>query len=117
VASGILVNSGHLLENLVFTALRLISPDIYYFKTRNDLEVDFIAQLRDRSRMLVQVSETMADPQTRKREVTALGTAMTDLGLRSGTIVTRSDEEEIEVDGGKIEVVPAWRFLLNLSKS
>ncbi|MFH2124205.1 MAG: hypothetical protein ABIJ50_12085 [Pseudomonadota bacterium] len=35
VSSGILVNSGHLLENLVFTALRRITPDICYVKTRS----------------------------------------------------------------------------------
>ncbi len=114
VASGILINSGHLLENLVFTALRRISPDIYYAKTKSGKEVDFIVQLQDRSRMVVQVCETMAEPQTRKREVVALSELMEELRLKSGTIVTRNDEEVIEVDHGKIEVVPAWRFLLDL---
>jgi len=42
ISSGILVNSGHLLENLVFTALRRLTPDIYYYKTRMGREVDFI---------------------------------------------------------------------------
>ena len=128
VSSGILVNSGHLLENLVFTALRRVSPEIYYYKTKGGLEVDFITHLpaasptaqagmRNRSRLLVQVCESMAEPQTRKREVTALGEAMVELGLKTGTIVTRNEEEEIKVDGGKIEVVPVWRFLLNLPES
>jgi len=43
--------------------------------------------------------------------------AMTQLGLKAGTIVTRREEEVIEVDGGKIEVLPIWRFLLNLPES
>ena len=116
VASGILVNSGHLLENLVFTTLRRLSPDIFYLKTRSGREVDFVVQLPDRSRMLVQVCESLAQPQTRKREVAALADGMAELGLRSGTIVTRGDEEEIEVEGGKIAVVPAWRFLLDSSE-
>jgi uncharacterized protein len=59
----------------------------------------------------------MAEPQTRKREVAALGEAMAELGLKAGTIVTRNEEEEIKVDAGKIEVVPVWRFLLNLPES
>ena len=117
VASGILVNSGHLLENLVFTALRHVTPDIYYWKTKSGLEVDFIAQLGDRSRLLIQVCESMAETQTRRREVGALSEAMAEQGLKAGTIVTRSDAEEIEVDGGKIKVVPAWRFLLTISDS
>jgi len=117
VASGIVVNSGHLLENLVFTGLRRISPEIYYYRTKNGREVDFIVQMQDRSRMLVQVCESMADEQTRKREVTALSEAMKELGLNSGIIVTRNEEGNLKVDGGNIEIVPVWRFLLNLQSS
>ena len=117
VASGILVNSGHLLENLVFTGLRQVTPDIHYCKTRSGAEVDFIAQLPDRSRMLVQVCESMAESNTRRREVAALNEAMAELGLKSGMIVTRNEEEELEVDSGKIDVMAAWRFLLTLPES
>lgn len=114
ISSGILVNSGHLLENLVFTALRRVTPDIFYYKTKTGREVDFIAGRQGPSRMLVQVCESMASQQTRKRETTALVEAMTELKMSQGIIVTRSEEEQIQVDSGKIEVVPAWRFLLNM---
>ena len=95
-------------------SLRRVSPHIYYTKTKNGLEVDFIALLPDRSRLLVQVCETIAEPQTRKREVAALSEAMGELGITAGTIVTRSQEEKIKVRQGHIEVLPAWRFLLSL---
>ncbi len=114
VASGILVNTGHLLENLVFRALRCVTPDIWYCKTKGGMEVDFLAQLQERSRMLVQVCESMAEPQTRKRELAALTEAMAEYGLKSGTVVTRNEEDQINVGAGKIEVMPVWRFLLNL---
>lgn len=117
ISSGILVNSGHLLENLVFTALRRVTPDIFYYKTKAGREVDFIAGRQGPSRMLVQVCESMADQQTRKRETTALAEAMTELKLSQGIIVTRNEEEQIQVDSGKIDVVPAWRFLLNMPES
>ena len=116
VSSGILVNSGHLLENLVFTALRRITPDICYVKTRSGREVDFIANLEDRSRMLVQACESLADPQTRKREITALAEAMVELNLAAGVIVTRGEEGIIDDAAGKITIVPAWRFLLDLEQ-
>ncbi len=116
VSSGILVNSGHLLENLVFTALRRITPDICYVKTRSGKEVDFIADLEDRSRMLVQVCESLADPQTRKRETAALAEAMVELNLAAGIIVTRGEEGTIDDAAGKITIVPAWRFLLELEQ-
>ncbi len=116
ISSGILVNSGHLLENLVFTALRRVTPDIFYYKTRAGREVDFIAGRQGPSRMLVQVCESMADQQTRKRETTALAEAMTELKLSQGIIVTRNEEEQLQVDSGKIGVMPAWRFVLNMQE-
>jgi len=117
VSSGILVNAGHLLENLVFTALRCLHTDIYYYKTKAGREVDFIVPIRGRSQMLVQVCESMAEPQTRKREIAALNEAMMELGLTTGTIVTRNEDEQIEVGSGIIEVAPVWRFLLDLPES
>jgi hypothetical protein len=117
VSSGILVNSGHLLENLVFTALRRLYPEIYYYKTKIGREIDFIVLMQDRTRILVQVCESLTAPQTRKRETTALSEAMAELGLKTGTIVTRNEDERIEDEAGTIRVVPAWRFLLDLAES
>ena len=114
VGSGVLVNAGHLLENLVFTALRRRTPDIRYFRDRSGREVDFVAQMPDGGRALIQVCESLVDPKTRKREVAALNQAMSVLGLREGTIVTRDEDETVPVDAGRIDVVPAWRFLLDL---
>jgi predicted AAA+ superfamily ATPase len=112
INSGILVNSGHLLENLVFMALRRMTPDIHYYKTRNGREVDFIMGRAGASRMLVQVCESMASDQTRKREVAALGEAMAELQLIEGTMVTRHEEGRISVASGTITIMPVWRFLL-----
>lgn len=117
VSSGMLVNSGHLLENLVFTALRRLHQKIYYYKTKTGREVDFIISLRGRERMMVQVCESMTDPQTRKREITALSEAMAEVGLKTSTVVTRIEEEKINTDGRIVELVPAWRFLLGLPES
>jgi hypothetical protein len=117
VSSGILVNSGHLLENLAFTALRRLYPAIYYYKTKTGREVDFIVSSRNHARTLVQVCESLADPQTRKRETAALSEAMTELNLKGGTIVTRNEDERIDVGDRTIEVVPIWRFLLDLPES
>ena len=114
VSSGVLINSGHLLENLVFTALRRSHPEVYYYKTKTGKEVDFIVPLRGRSRLLVQVCESLAEPQARNRETAALREAMAELGAKAGTIVTRNEEEQIDVESGTIKVVPVWRFLLDM---
>ncbi len=117
VSSGILVNSGHLLENLVFMALRRLYPEIYYYRTQSGHEVDFIVPRRGRSPLLVQACESLLEPQTRKRETAALTEAMAELGLHTGNIVTRNEVERIEAGSGTVAVVPVWRFLLDLPES
>jgi predicted AAA+ superfamily ATPase len=116
VSSTILINAGHLLENLVFTALRRIYPEIYYYKTKSGKEIDFVIKTRENVRILIQVCETLSGVQTRKRELTALNEAMKELSVNSGTIVTRNEEERIDVDAGYINIVPAWRFLLTFQQ-
>ncbi|WP_166355901.1 ATP-binding protein [Phytoactinopolyspora limicola] len=115
VGSGILVNTGHLLENLVFTALRRASPEIFYYRTKSGKEVDFVVRLQREKRMLVQVCDSMANQATRNREVGALSEAMNELDIREGTIVTRAEREQLDVAGGMINVTPIWMFLLSLS--
>ncbi len=111
-ASGVLINSGHLLENLVFTSLRREPAQIYYYKTAGGKEVDFLAQDERGGRRLIQVCETLVDPKTRKRELDALAEAMCELNLNEGHIVTRGEDETVKTAAGDVHVVPAWRFLL-----
>ncbi|MCK4506503.1 MAG: ATP-binding protein [Candidatus Aegiribacteria sp.] len=114
-ASGILVNSGHLLENLIFIAIRRTTESIFYYRTKNSLEVDFIVQMPDHSRKLIQASESLENPITKKREVKALTTAMKEQNLTTATIVTRNDTCTIETEAGVIQVIPAWKFLLEMT--
>lgn len=117
VSSGILINSGHLLENLIFVGLRRTTADISYYKTRGGREVDFIVHERGQARRLVQVCESLAHPGTREREIAALAEAMAEQGLDRAVVVTRNDSEIVDTAEGTIEVIPAWRFLLSLPES
>jgi len=112
VASGVLVNSGHLLENLVFMSLRREHADIFYYKTRSGREVDFVIPMKGGAVRLVQVCETLARPETRKRECQALADAMGELRCKTVTLVTLDEEGEERVASGVITITPAWRFLL-----
>ena len=47
----------------------------------------------------------------------ALNESMTELRIKTATIVTRAQDERIETDTGIIAVVPIWRFLLDLPES
>jgi predicted AAA+ superfamily ATPase len=112
VSSNVLINSGHLLENLVFIALRRLNLDIWYYKTKSNLEIDFLVQTQNRKKYLFQVSATLVNPQSRQREIHALKNAMAELNLTTGTIITQDEQEQIVLENGVIEIIPAWRFLL-----
>ncbi|ADU66428.1 AAA family ATPase [Desulfurispirillum indicum S5] len=117
VSSGILTNRNSLLENLVFTALRRVTPEIFYHRTKTGREVDLVALLpsvpgQEQAIMLVQVCASLADPRVRQSEVRSLSEAMVELAVAEGTIVTWRTDETIPVGFGTIQVVPVWRFLL-----
>jgi uncharacterized protein len=42
---------------------------------------------------------------------------MTELGLKTGILVTRNNDEMLDMGTGTIQVVPAWRFLLDLPEA
>jgi len=102
------------LETAVFAHLRRLSPEIFYYRTKEETEVDFLHLLSDQTIALFQVCLTLKEPATRRREIDALVTAMKELTLEYSTIVTIEEEEEIEVSMGKIYVVPAWKLLLGI---
>lgn len=110
----ILKNRGQMLENIVFCALRRHTQDIYYYRTRESYEVDFIAILPDGEKVLVQVCDDMSNQETRTRELRALTTAMAETKLTTGYIVTESLRETIDTPHGTILCIPAPEFLADL---
>ena len=115
VSSGVLTNAGHLLENLCFMALRRKYSDIFYYKTHSGKEVDFIVSLRGKGSLLVQVTLTLADPKTQLREFSALEEAMLEMNVNVATIVTMNEFKEVTTaQGGRVNIIPAWKFLIDL---
>ncbi len=119
ISSGILTNRDSLLENLVLTALRRVTPEIFYHKTKTGREVDLVALLpsgpgQEQTILLVQVCASLADPRVKQSEVRSLSEAMVELAVAEGTIVTWRTDETIPVGFGTIQVVPVWRFLLKM---
>ena len=77
-------------------------------------EVDFVfgdALLGDVFQLL-QVSVDLANPKTRKRELSALEAAMEKYGIEESTIVTMDAEEVVDTGAGIVNVVPAWKWLI-----
>lgn len=103
---------GHLLENLVYLELRRRNQTIEYYKTFGGYEVDFFVTDHSGRESLIQVSAEMKNPATRQRELRALVEAMKECRATHATVVTLTEEERLETDAGKIDIVPAWLWTL-----
>lgn len=108
-------NLGRLLENQVFIELIRRGYDVektmFYYRSRNDKEVDFVLRKGTSIERLVQVCYDMSSPKTEKREVDSIIECAGELKCSNLTILTYNDKRIIEKDGYKIEVVPIWEFI------
>jgi len=103
-------NYGRLLETMVFMHLRRGAYDVEYINTKDGREVDFLTRHRISGKtQLIQVCWETSDKKTFERELRGLKSAMDELSLPTGTIVTWDDETVID---NKINVMPVWKFLL-----
>lgn len=107
-------NLGRLLENQVFIELirRGYNTDktLFYYRSRNDKEVDFVLRESTQVKSLVQVCYDMSNEKTAKREVDSLVECAGELGCNDLMIVTNSEERMIEKDNYRIKVIPVSKF-------
>jgi len=107
-------NEGHYLENLVFIELKRKSHnvDIFYYKTSQGQEIDFLLFAKNKIESLIQVVYSFKDKSTREREINALLNAMQETELTSAMILTYDQSEKIKINGKLISVVPVYQWLL-----
>jgi len=105
-------NYGRMLENVVFLELLRREKEIYYWKTRNGYEVDFVIMENLKVKELVQVAWDVSDEKSLKREERALLKAMEEFGLDKGLILTKDYSERKEVESNEILYKPAWLWML-----
>ena len=110
-------NLGRLLENQVFVELLRQGYDtdktMFYYRSRNDKEVDFVLRKGTHIEQLVQVCYDMSNAKTEKREVDSLIECAVELNCRNLVIVTNNDERVIEKDGYRINVVPVAKWSIS----
>ena len=111
-------DDGKQLENTVFLELnrrRTGMETISYYQDRG--ECDFVISADETVSRLVQVTWDMSGKdersrETRKREIDGLVDAAEALGCEDLTIVTHDEEATLEERGQRINVVPAWKWLV-----
>ncbi|WP_294552171.1 ATP-binding protein [uncultured Bacteroides sp.] len=97
-----------LLENLVAITLRKKYEEELYFYHQN-IEVDFYVPVE---KLAVQVSYSLKEETTRKREITALLKMAAVMEVDKLLIITNDEEEVITENGKEINVIPIWKWLL-----
>ena len=108
-------NFGRLLENVVFTELlrRGFKPelDVFYYRTRNDREIDFVCRRGNRVNQLIQVCFDISNSKTLKREIDALAEASEELVCTNLLLLTWGNEEVIKRGDHSIQLLPAYKWL------
>jgi hypothetical protein len=84
---------------------------MFYYK--NKYECDFVTVEMTKPKLAIQVCWKL-DEKNRKRELAGLKNAMDEFEIPEGLILTNEEAEEnsVDVNGKKAEIVPVWRWLL-----
>ncbi len=107
--------TGDMLENIVYLELKRRYEEIYYFKTSQGYEVDFLIKKHEQISHLIQVSKTISDEKTKKRELRALVKASIELKHSQdiNLVLLTMDKSYTEtLDDKTIEVVNILEWLL-----
>lgn len=103
-------NKGKLMENCVFLSQRKRGYDVYYYKTKQDHEVDMFLP---KSKTFIQAAQHLDSEATRNREIQALTEAAAEYKKKCELIiVTERGKESIKEGGMSIHVVPLYEWLL-----
>lgn len=104
-------NIGQLLENAVFVELKRRHQEVYYYD--DGIECDFISREDGQIIFACQVTRSLNEEKTRKREINGLLSALKAYNLPEGTILTEDEAEELIVEDKRIYIRPIWRWLLS----
>jgi predicted AAA+ superfamily ATPase len=107
-------DTGKLLENAVFLELKRRGFELYYYKTRNSKEIDFMFY-QDGCFQLYQVSSSINDMKTRQREINAIIETNGELPKCRNYIITNTEEDTIREKNIKIDIFPFWKWALGIN--
>ena len=108
-------NLGRLLENQVFIELIRKGYDtentLFYYRSRNDKEVDFVTRKGVKVERLIQVCYDLTSEKTRRREIDALIEVAGELKCQTLQVISYQHKEIIEEKGLTIQVIPFMEWL------
>lgn len=103
-------NVGKLMENLVFLQLRRNFQDIYYYKTKQNREVDFYIPSQ---KLAIQVSQDLSSEATKERELRSLAELDQEMKRKHQLqIITLANKEILTTGENSVSVSPLFEWLL-----
>jgi predicted AAA+ superfamily ATPase len=102
------------LETIVYLELLRRGYKVYYYKTSSNQEIDFILELDNQIVELVQVTKTIENETTKKREIDAFSKAIEELGLVDIKCTLISEDKSKTNDGIDIVNILEWLIIENL---
>lgn len=107
-------DKGRMLENLVFLHLKRTFEAIYYYKTARGKECDFLVKQGRGPLIPIQVSWSINEEKTKRRELDALFETMDELKLSTGLLLTHDDSPDTITQGSKtIHQLPVYSWALD----
>ncbi len=106
---------GDVLENIVFLELKRKYDEIYYFKTAQNYEIDFLVKDKETITHLIQVSYKLKDKKTYKRELRALIKAKEELQNQKDIklfLITTDRSEDIIFKDVDVKIINIFEWLL-----
>lgn len=100
---------GQLLENIMFLHLIRKFDKVWFYKTKQNHEVDFCVQTNNQV-VLFQVSYQLENSKTLQREIRSLHEAMKELNTKQAYIITHNQFDTLKSKSGKIEAFPFWYY-------
>lgn len=108
-------NLGWRLETIICIELlrrnRPIERDIYYYKSNNGYEADFVVCRGNSVEEIYQVSYDISNEKKRKREIRGLLAASKETKCNQLFLITDFHREEISIDDKIIHIIPAHDWL------
>ena len=109
-------NNGRQLENMVFIELLRrgydLKKSLFYYRTSNDKEVDFVTRDGRKVTSLIQVSYDISKTKTRERELDALVKASEELKCDNLTLITWNQKDSVEYKGKSIKIISMDKWFI-----
>jgi len=106
-------NAGRKLENTVYLELLKTGKSVFYYKTENGKECDFVTGNNTKIDNAYQVCYEL-NKNNESREITGLIEALKRFKLKKGYIITKSQDEIKKIENFTIICLPFWKWAIKI---